>query len=196
MIPEMNVLGINNGVLAGVEQVSSENWDLRPSGEISLIVIHCISLPEGNFGGRYIRDLFCNQLDCSQHPDFKSLEGVHVSSHLLIRRDGDCEQYVSLEDRAWHAGESSYRGRPTCNDYSIGIELEGSTAVPYTDLQYERLAEISGLIMSTYDIDDIVGHADIAPDRKTDPGDSFDWLRFRSLINNKYAAGLPDNTVK
>ena len=184
MIPTMNVLGINNGVLAGVEQIPCENSDLRPTRDISLIVIHCISLPEGHFGGRHIRDLFCNQLDCSQHPDFKSLEGVHVSSHLLIRRDGVCEQYVSLEDRAWHAGESSYRGRPTCNDYSIGIELEGSVTVPYTDQQYEQLAEISGLIMSTYDIEDIVGHSDIAPGRKKDPGGSFDWHRFRGLIND------------
>jgi len=184
MIPEMSVLSIKNGVLAGVEQIPSANKDQRPSGETSLIVIHCISLPEGHFGGRYIRDLFCNQLDCSQHPDFESLEGVHVSSHLLIRREGVCEQYVSFEDRAWHAGKSSYHGRPQCNDYSIGIELEGSVFVPYTDQQYELLAEICELITSTYDIDDIVGHADIAPERKSDPGDSFDWLRFRGLINN------------
>ena len=173
---------IDKGRLAEATQIPSENQDERPQEEISLIVIHGISLPEGQFGGPHIRELFCNTLDCSRYPGFASLEGVRVSSHLVIDRAGYIEQFVSFLDRAWHAGESSYQGRRNCNDFSIGIELEGSDNVPYTRAQYIKLADVCQLLRETYGVSEVVGHKDVAPGRKTDPGDSFDWDHFRSLI--------------
>ena len=175
-------LEIKNGLLVGATQVPSENKNERPTDEISLIIIHGISLPEGHFGGPHIRELFCNTLDCAQHPNFASLEGVRVSSHLVIDRDGGIEQFVSFKDRAWHAGESSFQGRSDCNDYSVGIELEGTDNMPYTDVQYEVLAEVCRLVSAVYGARDIVGHKDVSPGRKTDPGASFDWVRLRQLI--------------
>ncbi len=175
-------LEIDKGRLAEATQIPSENQDERPQEEISLIVIHGISLPEGQFGGPHIRELFCNTLDCSRYPGFASLEDVRVSSHLVIDRAGYIEQFVSFLDRAWHAGESSYQGRRNCNDFSIGIELEGSDNVPYTRAQYIKLADVCRLLRETYGVSEVVGHKDVAPGRKTDPGDSFDWDHFRSLI--------------
>lgn len=176
------VLRIENGMLVGAAQVPSENKDSRPVEEISLIVLHGISLPDGEFGGPYIKQLFCNSLDCKQHPDFSSLDGLKVSSHLVIYREGEVEQYVSFLDRAWHAGKSSYHGQANCNDFSIGIELEGTDHVPYTSCQYKVLAHICRLLQQAYSICNIVGHSDVAPERKTDPGDSFLWPHFRALI--------------
>ena len=173
---------IDKGLLVGATQISSENQDKRPQEEISLIIIHGISLPEGRFGGPHIRELFCNTLDCSRYPVFASLEKVRVSSHLVIDRTGNIEQFVSFLERAWHAGESSYQGRRNCNDFSVGIELEGTDNIPYTSVQYVTLAEVCQLLRETYGVSEVVGHKDVAPGRKTDPGDSFDWDHFRSLI--------------
>ena len=178
---------ISDGCLLEAQQIPTENRDDRLGTEISLIVLHNISLPAGSFGTPYIRELFCNVLDCTVHPDFQSLIGLRVSSHLLIRRHGEISQFVAFPQRAWHAGESSFQGRDNCNDFSIGIELEGTDDIPYTDAQYLWLGEVCQLLMDTYNIKDIVGHADIAPGRKTDPGESFDWSRFRELI----AGGSP-----
>ena len=173
---------VDNGILVGATQVPSENKDERPSGEISLIVLHGISLPEGQFGGPYIKQLFCNTLNCKEHSDFVDLDGLRVSSHLLIHRDGEVEQFVSFLDRAWHAGDSTYHGRANCNDFSIGIELEGTDHIPYTDRQYQVLAHIYRLLRQAYRIKNIVGHSDVAPGRKTDPGHSFLWSHFRAMI--------------
>jgi AmpD protein len=168
------------------EHIHSPNQDERPDdSDISLIVIHSISLPAGHFGGSYVPRLFTNTLNCSVHPDFDSLKGVKVSAHLCIRRDGEVLQFVPFDKRAWHAGESRFEGRESCNDFSIGIELEGTEDSPFTHLQYQKLAQACRLIIDNYSktsVDRIVGHSDIAPDRKTDPGDGFDWLAFRSLL--------------
>ncbi|MBT8419436.1 MAG: 1,6-anhydro-N-acetylmuramyl-L-alanine amidase AmpD [Gammaproteobacteria bacterium] len=174
--------------LNGVRRVPSPNCDERPAGcAIELLVIHGISLPPGEFGSHFIEDLFLNRLDPDAHPYFRTLVGVHVSSHLLVHRDGDVTQYVPLQQRAWHAGVSQFRGRTHCNDFSIGIELEGTDEVPYEDAQYRRLADLVRLIMSLWpmiDRDRIVGHSDIAPGRKTDPGGSFDWVFFNQLLES------------
>jgi|TARA_B100000519_G_scaffold203041_1_gene223760 AmpD protein len=164
----------------------SPNFGPRPDGAgISLLVVHNISLPPGQFGGREIEDFFCNQLDHSAHPYFKTIEGVQVSAHLLIRRDGALVQFVSLLDRAWHAGRSCFEGQEECNDFSIGIELEGTDDNPYTTEQYRMLAKVADLIMTAWpDItaNRITGHCDIAPGRKSDPGPAFDWRYFRSAL--------------
>lgn len=164
----------------------SPNFGPRPDGAgISLLVVHNISLPPGQFGGREIEDFFCNQLDHSAHPYFKTIEGVQVSAHLLIRRDGALVQFVSLLDRAWHAGRSCFEGQEECNDFSIGIELEGTDDTPYTVEQYRMLAKVADLIMTAWpDItaNRITGHCDIAPGRKSDPGPAFDWRYFRSAL--------------
>lgn len=164
----------------------SPNFGPRPDGAgISLLVVHNISLPPGQFGGREIEDFFCNQLDHSAHPYFKTIEGVQVSAHLLIRRDGALVQFVSLLDRAWHAGRSCFEGQEECNDFSIGIELEGTDDTPYTTEQYRMLAKVADLIMMAWpDItaNRITGHCDIAPGRKSDPGPAFDWRYFRSAL--------------
>jgi AmpD protein len=164
----------------------SPNFGPRPDGAgISLLVVHNISLPPGQFGGREIEDFFCNQLDHSAHPYFKTIEGVQVSAHLLIRRDGALVQFVSLLDRAWHAGRSCFEGQEECNDFSIGIELEGTDDTPYTAEQYRMLAKVADLIMTAWpDItaNRITGHCDIAPGRKSDPGPAFDWRYFRSAL--------------
>ena len=172
--------------LVGVRRVLSPNCDERPApGTVSLIVVHGISLPPGEYGGPWIDDFFRNRLDAAAHPYFAEIIGLRVSSHLLIRRDGERVQYVPFSRRAWHAGKSSYRGREACNDFSIGIELEGQDETPYEPAQYQQLAGvILGLRRRYPDIDaqDIVGHADIAPGRKTDPGPAFDWAQLRHLL--------------
>ncbi len=166
----------------------SPNADQRPPGsEPDLLVIHNISLPPGHFGGSWIEQLFQNRLDPSAHPFFARLAGLRVSAHLLIRRDGELLQFVELDRRAWHAGRSAFEGRPECNDYSIGIELEGSDEIPFQPAQYARLAQVTALIRARYPAITparITGHQEIAPGRKTDPGPAFDWDRYRALLND------------
>lgn len=178
---------INDHWLAVARRVDSPNYNLRPdAAEIQLIVLHNISLPAGCFGGGYIEALFTNCLDCQCDPRFSDLEGLEVSSHLLIDRQGELTQFVAFDKRAWHAGASQYCGRDNCNDFSIGIELEGTDETPYTDRQYNRLAEVvSGLIQAYPGLsrEAIVGHSDIAPGRKTDPGPSFDWDEFHRRLD-------------
>lgn len=165
----------------------SPNCDDRPNGSvIDLIVIHGISLPPGEFGGPWIDALFSNTLDPDAHPYFQSIAGLRVSAHLLIRRDGDLVQYVPFQKRAWHAGASEYAGRSRCNDFSVGIELEGTDDRPYDDRQYPRLAAAIVALRTAYPsmtAERLVGHADIAPGRKTDPGAAFDWARLRRLLD-------------
>lgn len=149
---------------------------------ISLLVIHGISLPAGEFGGPWIERLFLGRLEAGAHPALAGLAGVRVSAHLLIRRGGKIIQFVSFNRRAWHAGVSVFQDRPHCNDYSIGIELEGTDVLPYADIQYERLMAVTRALMCAYPaitLDRVVGHCDIAPERKTDPGPAFDWSRLR-----------------
>ena len=169
------------GLVQGARQCPSPNCDDRPGDAAPrLLVIHSISLPPGEFGGPGIEQLFTNQLDWDAHPYFDEIRGLEVSSHLLIRRDGELVQFVPLTRRAWHAGESSFRGRDCCNDYSIGIELEGKDDTAYTDEQYRVLTKVSHAILSAYpgiSGREIAAHSDIAPQRKTDPGPAFDWLR-------------------
>lgn len=164
----------------------SPNFNERPDNtSINLLVIHNISLPAGQFGGGYVEKLFTNCLDCSSHPGFDDLRSLEVSAHLFIDRCGEMTQFVPLNLRAWHAGESEYCGQRGCNDFSIGIELEGTDDCPYTDSQYTQLVKVTREILSHYPaitLEGIVGHRDIAPDRKTDPGKAFDWGRYKSLI--------------
>lgn len=184
------VLGIENGWLQSALQCPSPNCNERPEGvEPSLLVIHCISLPPGVFVGREIREFFCNQLDCDQHPYFDQIRNLEVSAHLLIERDGTTVQFVSLDQRAWHAGVSCWKGRDNCNDFSIGIELEGTDTGAYTDAQYQRLADVTALLRQHYpaiSTDRVVGHSDIAPGRKTDPGPGFDWARYRHCLQETF----------
>lgn len=172
---------------------ASPNFNERPAGsKPSLLVVHNISLPPGQFGGDAIERFFCNQLDPSAHPYFQSIADLKVSSHLMIRRDGAALQFVSLLDRAWHAGRSSFQGEDECNDFSIGIELEGTDDTPYTDAQYDQLATLASLIMVAWPEitrERITGHSDIAPGRKTDPGPAFDWTGFRGKLEYRAADG-------
>ncbi|MFO1434343.1 MAG: 1,6-anhydro-N-acetylmuramyl-L-alanine amidase AmpD [Candidatus Competibacteraceae bacterium] len=174
------------GLVSPARQVPSPNCDDRPPGvAIDLIVIHGISLPPGEFGGPWIDALFSNTLDPAAHPYFLEIQALKVSSHLLIRRTGELVQYVPLQRRAWHAGQSCFAGRERCNDFSIGIELEGTDTLPYTDPQYQRLAALIRLLRDAYPAitpERLVGHCDIAPGRKTDPGASFDWPRLQRLL--------------
>lgn len=174
--------------LGAVRHCPSPNCNERPDpAEISLIVVHGISLPPEDFGGPWIDDLFCNRLDPSQHPYFETIAALTVSAHLLIRRDGEVVQYVPFNQRAWHAGQSCWQGRENCNDFSIGIELEGTDTLAYTDIQYEKLAELIHVLNQRYPASrqNVVGHSDIAPGRKTDPGESFDWPRLHSLLQHR-----------
>lgn len=174
------------GLLHGVRQVSSPNADERPAGCLpDLIVVHGISLPAGEFGGPWIDQLFTNRLDPLAHPSFRELDGLRVSAHLLIRRDGELIQYVALNRRAWHAGVSMHHGRDRCNDFSIGIEVEGADDIPYSGEQYAVLADVVQALRAwapSLRLAPIVGHSDIAPGRKSDPGLSFDWGRFAQLL--------------
>ena len=177
----------NKAWLEKVRRCPSPHCDERPLGmEIELLVIHGISLPPGKFGGPFIDQLFTHTLDKNAHPDFVDIAHLCVSSHLLIRRDGEIIQYVSLQQRAWHAGVSSFAGRTHCNDFSIGIELEGCDDVPYTEKQYQQLALLIRILQQAWPIltkEQIVGHSDIAPGRKTDPGQAFDWGHLHFLID-------------
>jgi N-acetyl-anhydromuramoyl-L-alanine amidase len=167
------------GMLAGVRYIPSPNCDERPPREqIVLIVIHNISLPPGEFGGPGIIALFTNSLDHDAHPYYDGLREIEVSAHFLIRRDGEILQFVPCTRRAWHAGVSQWEGRCACNDFSIGIELEGADDVHFTDPQYDCLARLTRALRAAYPIRAAVGHSDIAPGRKSDPGQHFDWPRF------------------
>lgn len=173
----------SQGWFSGVRRLTSPNHDERPPRTpVSLLVIHNISLPPDQFGGPGIDQLFTNTLPHDTHPYYDQLRGLRVSSHFLIRRTGEIVQYVSCQRRAWHAGVSTWQGRERCNDFSIGIELEGSDFIPYTELQYRRLSYLSRRLKSAFPIRDIAGHADIAPQRKTDPGPSFDWQRYLNSL--------------
>lgn len=167
-------------------QIPSPNFNQRPDpDDISLIVIHCISLPPGQFGGDYIGQLFTNALNPGDDPYFEDIYQLQVSAHLLIRRDGELLQFVAFDRCAWHAGVSNYQGRENCNDFSIGIELEGLDSMPYTDKQYRQLAQVIRLLIANYpklNKDGITGHSDIAPIRKTDPGPAFDWQYLKTLL--------------
>jgi len=171
------------GVASGTRFVASPNFDDRPEGVApTLLVLHNISLPPGIFGGRAIFDLFGNSLDYGAHPYFDGLRGLRVSAHFLIRRDGELIQFVACTRRAWHAGQSSWRGRPRCNDFSLGVELEGSDAVPYEYAQYVELVRLTRALRARYPLPDVAGHADVSPGRKSDPGASFDWARYQALL--------------
>lgn len=181
------------GLLRPAVQCPSPNQDDRPDDEEpSLIVIHGISLPPGEFGGPYIQQFFTNCLDGQGHSYFAGICDRHVSAHLLIRRDGAVVQFVPFGRRAWHAGESRFRGRSRCNDFSIGIELEGEDETPYEDAQYEVLAGVAATLIGSYSrlsLRAIAGHCDIAPRRKTDPGPAFDWLRLYDDLSDLIRAG-------
>ena len=160
------------------KQVLSPNHDDRPAGtEISLLVLHSISLPRGTYGGEAISRLFCNTLDTASHPSFAELKGLRVSSHFLIRRDGELIQFVPVEKRAWHAGVSSWRGRERCNDFSVGVELEGTDDSAFAPPQYEILFSLIKSLRTTLPLREFAAHSDVAPGRKTDPGARFHWHR-------------------
>lgn len=177
-----------SGLLTGALQQPSPNCDARPEGcGIDALVIHAICLPPGDYGGDDIARLFCNSLDFGCHPYYAGIEGMTVSSHLLIRRDGAVVQFVPFQQRAWHAGVSQLAGRPRVNDYSIGIELEGSDYDPFEEAQYRSLLQVCRALRQTYPAispERIVGHADIAPERKTDPGPYFNWMRVRRAVQS------------
>lgn len=170
-----------------LQKKQSPHFDKRPNkNDISLLVIHNISLPPSQFSGNYIEDFFMGKLAVNKHPYFQEIASLRVSSHLLIRRDGSIIQFVPFDERAWHAGESDFQGRSCCNDFSIGIELEGTDNIEFTEQQYSRLTDVTKIIMQTYPLiksDRIVGHCDIAPGRKTDPGEMFDWDKYLSRLS-------------
>lgn len=178
-------LTLSNGWFTQARACVSPHFNRRPLQEVSLLVIHNISLPAGCFGLPYIDQLFQGCLDIHADPSFNDLSGLEVSAHCLIRRDGELVQYVSCDDRAWHAGVSAFNGREGCNDFAVGVELEGTDDVHYTDEQYVCLASLTKALLANYPAltpQRIVGHCDIAPGRKTDPGNSFDWRRFKGLL--------------
>ncbi|MEE9903301.1 MAG: 1,6-anhydro-N-acetylmuramyl-L-alanine amidase AmpD [Acinetobacter haemolyticus] len=176
---------VQDGILLGATQIASPNFNARPADiDIQLIVIHNISLPPSQFGGGYIQQFFQNQLDWSVHPYFQTIEGMQVSAHLLILRTGEVNQFVNFQHRSWHAGRSSYLAQKECNDYSIGIELEGSDDLPFEPEQYQALVQVVQTLRQAYPKIQrhIAGHSDIAPQRKTDPGPYFDWQLFRNML--------------
>lgn len=172
--------------LKNVRHVASPNFSERPAGtQVDVLVIHNISLPPGQFGGGWVDDLFCNTLDPEAHPYFRDIADLRVSAHALIDRNGQLTQYVAFDKKAWHAGQSCFDGRQQCNDFSIGVELEGCDEQPFTDAQYRSLAKLTRHLREVYPgitPDTIVGHSDIAPGRKTDPGPCFDWRRYKKAI--------------
>ena len=192
-MPHARFAQVREGVLDGATQIASPNFNVRPADtEIQLIVIHNISLPPSQFGGGYIQQFFQNQLDWSVHPYFQTIEGMQVSAHLLILRTGEVIQFVNFSHRSWHAGRSSYLGLKECNDYSIGIELEGSDDLPFEAAQYQALVEVVKILRKAYPKikNHIAGHSDIAPKRKTDPGPYFDWQLFRDSLSKKTSSDL------
>ncbi|WP_052162111.1 1,6-anhydro-N-acetylmuramyl-L-alanine amidase AmpD [Aquabacterium sp. NJ1] len=186
-----------NGWYAAARQVPSPNFGPRPEqARITLAVIHSISLPPGEYGGSEIEQLFTNQLDWSAHPYFEQIRGAEVSAHFVIRRDGEIVQFVSVDDRAWHAGRSSWLGLDNCNDYSVGIELEGLEDTPFEPAQYTALATLIDALKQRCPIDQIAGHEHIAPGRKRDPGKAFDWAHLQQLTDwpAAHLAGLCTQT--
>ena len=176
-----------SGWCKGVRHCPSPNFNARPEGEISLLVIHNISLPPGQFGTGKVQEFFQNQLDFTEHPYFEGIQKLTVSAHFLIERNGKITQFVSCLDRAWHAGISCFDGREGCNDFSLGIELEGTDELPFTDAQYESLLALTRQLQAVYPAitaQRICGHSDIAPGRKTDPGPAFEWMRFRDALRH------------
>ncbi|MFA9216388.1 MAG: 1,6-anhydro-N-acetylmuramyl-L-alanine amidase AmpD [Sphingomonadaceae bacterium] len=183
-----------DGWCAGALHYASPHCDARPDpADISLLVIHNISLPAGQFGTPHVSDLFTGRIDYNADPSFADLRGVRVSSHFLVRRDGRVIQYVSGNDRAWHAGRSAFHGRSQCNDFSLGVELEGTDSVPFTPDQYDALAALTIALQQRYPLSDVQGHEHIAPGRKTDPGPCFDWQKYhetwQALLKKKAMAG-------
>jgi len=171
------------GWLAGVRRIESPNADARPEGEaVRLVVVHNISLPPDEFGGPGVIELFTNQLDPDAHPYYAQIAGLRVSAHFFIRRDGELIQFVPTRMRAWHAGASQWEGCERCNDFSVGIELEGTDSQPFTDVQYVRLAELVATLRRHLPLEAATGHSDIAPGRKTDPGPCFDWARLAAAL--------------
>ncbi|MEX2468865.1 MAG: 1,6-anhydro-N-acetylmuramyl-L-alanine amidase AmpD [Pseudohongiellaceae bacterium] len=189
-----SAFSIRNHRLVEASYVASPNCDARPpDGGIDLLVIHNISLPPGEFGTGCVQRLFRNDLDCDAHPYFDRLRELRVSAHLLIERSGALYQFVDFDRRAWHAGQSEYCGRSQCNDFSLGIELEGTDEQAFTATQYRTLTDVTCALMDTYpalNMERIVGHSDIAPGRKTDPGPCFDWRRYRADLQERYPAGI------
>ena len=179
-------LDVDRAWLSGVRRCESPNFDARPGDcEVDLVVVHGISLPPGRYGGGHVHRLFTNTLDPTEHPYFESISSLRVSAHALIERDATTTQFVAFTERAWHAGESSHCGRPACNDFSVGIELEGVDDEPYEQGQYTQLIEIVALLAIAWpnlERASVVGHQDIAPRRKTDPGEVFDWHRLHAGI--------------
>lgn len=179
-------LDLQTGVVDAARFVCSPNCDTRPAtAVVDTLVIHSISLPPGQYEGGFVEDFFCNRLDPSCHDFFAGIQDLRVSAHFFIRRDGELLQFVPTQQRAWHAGRSKLYGREEVNDFSVGIELEGTDEEPFTDVQYDVLAELTRCLMLAYpgiDAQRIVGHHDVAPGRKTDPGPFFDWPRYRNAI--------------
>lgn len=177
---------IVDGWWSAARKLPSPNFNARPEGvPVSLLVVHNISLPPGCFGGGYVESFFLNQLNTSDHPYFETIDGLQVSAHCFIARNGRVTQFVSFDDRAWHAGRSSFEGEQECNDFGIGIELEGTDQLEYSTEQYESLVTLSKVLLKAYpklNMHRITGHSDIAPGRKTDPGDAFDWEGYRSAL--------------
>jgi len=176
----------------------SPHADERPQGEpVRLAVVHCISLPRGVYGGTAVRDLFLGQLDCNAHPSFEALRGLRVSAHFFIDRGGQIHQFVSVHRRAWHAGVSSFDGQTGCNDFSVGIELEGVDDAPYTERQVQQCLRLSlALIDGLPSLSWLAGHSDIAPGRKTDPGPGWDWARFQDRLDSALGRWRPDRKLK
>lgn len=175
----------DDGWLEGVRRGASPHRDARPAGEVvSLLLLHSISLPPGEFGGSAIEDLFNGCLDCDAHPGFGQLRGLRVSAHFLVRRSGELVQFAETGARAWHAGASRWRGRERCNDFSIGVELEGTDDAPFADAQYAVLAELVRALRARLPLTDLAAHSDVAPARKTDPGAGFDWPRLLASLSS------------
>jgi len=180
------LLRIEDNLLIGANFIESPNCSERDGEEISLLVIHNISLPPNQFGNNYVEEFFLNKLDSNSHAYFKEINNLKVSSHLFIKRDGSITQFVPFNLKAWHAGVSDYKGRDNCNDFSIGIEMEGADDIEYTEDQYKSLSKATNLLMNSYPlikIDRIVGHSEISPSRKTDPGPSFSWSKYKSYLS-------------
>lgn len=177
---------IEQGWILAIDHQKSNFFSPRcQRDQINLLVVHNISLPAGDFSGNHITDLFLGKIDANAHPSFADIAQLQVSAHCLIRRDGSIIQYVSFEDKAWHAGKSCFAGIEQCNDFSIGIELEGTDDIPYEETQYQQLAKLTASMQQSYPLignKNIVGHCDIAPGRKTDPGQAFDWQHFHQIL--------------
>ena len=180
-----------SGWCQGVRHCPSPNFNARPQGEVSLLVIHNISLPPGQFGTGKVQAFFQNCLRADEHPYFATIAAMRVSAHFLIERDGAITQFVSCNERAWHAGQSSFGGRENCNDFSLGIELEGTDELPFSEAQYAALVDLTRVLQRAYPaltLERICGHSDIAPTRKTDPGPAFDWPRLRAALMDEKEA--------